>query len=57
MSAQEMAKLNWSTVLSKGAFSSELIKAGFSIIEDQTTANGQTVIWLCEVDAQQRLEA
>ncbi|MGR9357843.1 methyltransferase domain-containing protein [Rhizobium leguminosarum] len=51
MSADEMAKLNWTTVLSKGAFSSELIRAGFSIVEDRTTANGQTVIWLCEVDA------
>ncbi|WP_245006891.1 class I SAM-dependent methyltransferase [Rhizobium laguerreae] len=51
MTVEEMAKLNWTTVLSKGEFSSELIKAGFSIVEDRTTANGQTVIWLCEVDA------
>ena len=50
MSADEMAKLNWTIVLSKGALS-ELIKAGFAVIEDQTTANGQTVIWLYEVDA------
>ncbi|WP_246289080.1 methyltransferase domain-containing protein [Rhizobium indigoferae] len=57
MSADEMAKLNWTTVLSKGAFSSELTKAGFSIVEDRTTTNGQTVIWLCEVDGQQGLEA
>ncbi|MBB4341081.1 hypothetical protein GGE56_003870 [Rhizobium leguminosarum] len=52
-----MAKLNWTTVLSKGAFSSELTKAGFPIVEDRTTTNGQTLIWLCEVDVQQGLEA
>lgn len=48
ITSEQMAALNWVSILAKDDFEAELRRAGFLVIEDVVTENGQTVIWLCK---------
>lgn len=47
VSAEEIKRRNWITLLSKEKFEDELDRAGFILLDDAMTKNGKTIVWLC----------
>ncbi|MBY5851261.1 class I SAM-dependent methyltransferase [Rhizobium ruizarguesonis] len=47
VSAEQIERRNWITLLSKEQFDAELDKAGFINLDDVTTSNTKTTVWLC----------